>query len=292
MPAETAWPNLEARVAAVTHRGLVRPGNEDAFLVGGLIGLAPHGPMPGPVSVVHALGPGPVPDRGLVLAVADGLGGHRAGETASRLALEGLARGWAEARAETADAACSFWRDTLERTHRTVCMEAATRPEQAGMAATIAGVHLHAGWGAVTFHAGDSRVYRFRQGILKPLTVDHSQAEALRSEGPFGVETPRGSSVVWKCLGSRSDSLDPTVEWTAPALHPGDRYLLVTDGLSDVVDHDAAEAILAERPDPREAVETLLERALARGGPDNVTIVLADVVGVERPGSPGPGGEE
>lgn len=270
--------DLKARVAAVTHRGLVRPGNEDAFLLGGLVCHAPGGMVPVLVTTARVLkedcGVGP----GLALAVADGLGGHRAGEVASRLALDGLSEAESRLRAATPAGAAAFWTEALERAHRSILTQAAECPEQTGMGATVAGVHLNASWGAVTFHAGDSRVYRFRQGILKALTVDHSQAEIGRLDGPFGTEAPRGSSGVWKCLGSGRESLDPTVEHAAPALHPGDRFILATDGLSDTVSHDAIEAILVARQDPCGAVETLLGAALASGGRDNVTIILVDIV--------------
>ncbi len=145
------------------------------------------------------------------------------------------------------------------------------------MGTTVAGVHLHPTWGAVTFHAGDSRVYRFRQGILKALTTDHSHAKLARQQGPFGAEATRGTSVVWKCLGSGEAVLDPTVQHAAPGLHPGDRYLLTTDGLTDMVSVDAAEQILASSPATFAAAMALVHAALAAAGRDTVTVILADV---------------
>jgi len=289
-PGHGRHPDLKVRVAAVTHRGLVREGNEDAFMVAGLVCQALSGAVPVPVSATQVLKSDPVVGSGLALAVADGLGGHQAGELASRLALESLALVQSQVRAATPADAVSFWRGALERAHRSILTQAAGCPEQAGMGATVAGVHLHTAWGAVTFHAGDSRVYRFRQGILKVLTVDHSQAERGRLDGPFGTEAPREGSGVWKCLGCGREDLDPTVEHAARALHPGDRYLLATDGLSDMISHDAIEATLAARPGLRGAVETLLDASLAGGGHDNVTVILAEVTGSA--GSAGVAGEE
>ncbi len=270
--------DLKVRVVAVTHRGLVRQSNEDAFMIAGLVCQAPGGSLPVPVLTTKDLKSGSVVGPGLALAVADGLGGHQAGEVASRVALECLSKAEGRLQAATAAEATALWTEALERAHRSVLAQAAAHPEQAGMGATLAGVHLNAAWGAVTFHAGDSRVYRFRQGILKALTVDHSQAEMSRLDGPFGTEAPRRTSGVLKCVGSGREALEPTVEHIAPALHPADRYLLATDGLSDMVSHDAIEAILAARPDPCRAIDTLLDAALAGGGQDNVTIILADIV--------------
>jgi serine/threonine protein phosphatase PrpC len=270
---------LQLRVAAITHRGLSRPRNEDAFMLGELVCQGATMASALPIQVKFVLSVGPGVSRGAVLAVSDGLGGHAAGEIASRLSLDCLAAAWSGAPAETAGQVKSFWVATLENAHLAIVRFGSLRPEWTRMAATVVGIHLHAGWGAVTFHAGDSRAYRFRQGILKLLTSDHSQAEIAQRSQPKGGDPVRTSLAVWKCLGSSSKRLDPSVQLAAPALQPGDRFLLATDGLSDMITVDSAEMILSAQPDTAEAAVALLTAALAAGGTDNVTLVLADVLG-------------
>lgn len=277
-------------IAAVTHRGLVREYNEDAFLLGGLVGQAVDAPRSGVVLARYAL----VAEVGLVLALADGVGGNPGGEIASRVAVEALARAWAgwppAGSSQGPKEACAYWRQALEQAHRAVTAQGASRPEWLGMGSTVAGVHLHGRWGAVVFHAGDSRVWRFRQGILKALTTDHSYAELARgaelaSRGAhYGEEAPRTNSALWKCVGTGAKELDPTVENPVTGLNPGDRYLLATDGLHDMVSPVAIEELLGAHPQTVEALEVLASAALAAGGADNLTAILADV---REPGGPG-----
>ncbi|MBB2946869.1 protein phosphatase [Actinoplanes lutulentus] len=230
------------RVAALTECGAVRTDNQDAVLALGWISQAAR------PRVVELATDGEPP---LLLAVADGLGGHNAGALASRLAAAELATrhpGWDSPEAVHAGLIAAG-----ETLHYTGARAAAT----AGMRTTVAGVLVTADAVGV-FNVGDSRVYRITDGYLEQLTVDHAS----------------GRSTVTQALGDPpADPLDPFVLFTPR--EPG-RYLLCTDGIHGAVD----ERILRKAcrlEDSRELVEALRSEAYAAGAPDNLSVLVADL---------------
>ncbi|MFG1802918.1 PP2C family protein-serine/threonine phosphatase [Micromonospora carbonacea] len=248
MTASTPAPHAFAavRVCAVTARGAVRTGNEDAVLVLDWISQSPRARV---TDLTTAWTPP------LACAVADGLGGHRAGELASRLAAADLANryiAWDSPRAV---------HDGIVAVGRALHDTAARQPGTAGMRTTIAGVLL-TGDGAYVFNVGDSRAYRITDGYLEQLSVDDS--------GPDGA-------TVTQCLG------DPPAAPLAPhvalaSLDPaGARFLLCTDGVHGQLDERRLRAI-CRTPDPRALVETLRDEVYAAGAADNLTAVVVDVL--------------
>lgn len=231
--------------AGLSHPGLIRQLNEDAFL--------------------------DRPDLGL-WAVADGLGGHRAGDHASGLLvsrLQGLAR---------PDDAQSFLQAVaaLIRTVNGELRHASSRePDGAMMASTVV-VLLVSGRHFACLWAGDSRLYLLRDGVLHQLTNDHSEVQELVSAGlitPTEASTHPRANVVTRAVGADDDLLlDVTHGETAP----GDRFVLCSDGLSRTTS-DAEIAALAEGVPVDRVPQALIEAALARGGPDNVTVVAVEV---------------
>jgi serine/threonine protein phosphatase PrpC len=238
--AEARAPRFEA--AGKTDRGVERPHNEDAFAV--------------------------LPEHGLFI-VADGLGAHNAGEIASALAVETVRRTVEGAAALPASRrkGLPLLVEAVERANAEIFAAAGRDPKLRGMGTTIAAA-LSAGRQVALAHVGDSRIYRLHRGILELLTTDHSLTnQRLRSGDRSGA---RGS-LITRALGTH-----PTVEVDTSSVtrQAGDLLLLCTDGLHGVVMHEEISDLLCECKDPDAAVERLVERANAKGGPDNVTAVV------------------
>lgn len=212
-------------------------------------------------------------DSPWLAAIADGVGGAISGEVASRAVIEEIAR--LDHRpadgplADTVRAAVLAANAALEEL-------VAERPELAGMASTLTAVALGDGEYVVA-NVGDSRTYLLRDGALTQLTRDESLVQAMIDGGVIDRAQARAHpqrSVVLQALDGRPD-LTVTVG-TAPA-RAGDRLLLCSDGLSDMVADEVIEAALAS-PARERAAQRLVEVALASGGRDNVTVIIADVV--------------
>lgn len=234
-----------AHISAFTHRGRVRARNEDTVVVGDWVSPPD---MPEPRSFRHALA------APLVCAVADGLGGHQAGEVASRHAAQRLAA----AGAQVASAAGA--QETLRRIDDELYQAMAQDPDRAGMGTTVVGLVL--GARLVRFNVGDSRLYRFSDGHLSQLSID---------------DTPPGprSGLITQSLGGvlPPEPVHPHV-LEAPLPLPA-RFLLCTDGLTDMLgDHDIADCLALGDAD---AVARLFDLAMRAGGADNVSIVVVSV---------------
>ena len=225
-------------------------------------------------------------DLGLFL-VADGMGGHVAGEVASRLVVAEVERfvaATASAGAAAGNAAAAGaggppgdrLRSALIEANRRLADRIAADASLHGMATTA--VALLAGDPAVALaHVGDSRAYRYRANHLTRLTSDHSWVEEQMRAGRLTADAARRHP--WRHVVTRAitGTTDVDVEVANLALEPGDRVLLCSDGLSSVVADDRIRAVLhADRP-PADVCGELVHRANTAGGPDNVTVVLVDV---------------
>lgn len=241
---------IDVRWGSASHQGRVRDHNEDAVLAG--------------------------PD---VFAVADGMGGHAAGEVASALTVAALAA--VEDLAGAADPVAHLVA-VLERANAEIRRRAERDPSRAGMGATVAGLALAADARVVVFHLGDSRVYRLRHGQLRRLTEDHSVVGELVRHGELTEEEAGRHphrNVVTRALGV-AEAIDPVV--VALPVEPGDCFLVASDGLTDEVDADQIRALL-HRPDPVEhRARALLDAALRGGGRDNVSVVVVAIAGRHR----------
>lgn len=253
------------RHAVRTDTGLVRDHNEDDFIA--------------------------LPDCGVYL-VADGMGGHNAGSVASRLCIEAvdeyfLALG-AGAFDESGDAPTDerFEDDSpTPDPHLAHAMLAANEAifrasmsdsALTGMGTTVVGVRL-VDHQLTVCHAGDSRAYLYRNGDLRRLTLDHSLGNFLRALGRDAearLAESTMSNVIMRALG-----LEPHVdiETSVVDVQPGDRIMLCSDGLSDLVPEDAISRVLSDLQMKRwEATEKLVELALDQGGRDNITVMIVD----------------
>jgi protein phosphatase len=211
-------------------------------------------------------------DRARLFVVADGMGGHRGGETASRIAVETIGeifRRSEEGPAETL-------RDAFQAANERIWQAAQQDEELRGMGTTGVALLLSSGEPLWLAHVGDSRAYRLRHGTLEQLTIDHSMVEHMREHGLLTEEEAANHpdrNVILRSLG-----VQPTVEVDlAPVTtEPGDRYLLCSDGLSSVVPEAEIAVVLAQHRPP-DAANLLVELANQRGGPDNVTVQVVQI---------------
>jgi PPM family protein phosphatase len=215
-----------------------------------------------------------------IFLVADGMGGHAAGEIASALTVEVFG-----ALATLDGSLTSSDIRTALRTANDVIMRAANSSEtRVGMGTTAVGLVVvkHDDHEALcAFNLGDSRVYRLSGGALEQVSKDHSLVQELVDRGEISEEqarTHKQRNVITRMLGS-DEPVDPDI-WLLPAV-VGDRYLVCSDGLTTEVSDDRLVTTLSLYPDARLAAGHLVEAALSHGGRDNVSVIVIDVVGVD-----------
>jgi serine/threonine protein phosphatase PrpC len=263
---------VELTAAGRTDLGRVRRNNEDAFLIADLS-------MPWTAPPFGELASFPLGDRGVLVAVADGLGGLRAGEVASTLSLEALRRGTSEAlETLSPDEALKAGVEAANREVR----QAASAPERDGMGATLTAC-LVRGASAYVAGVGDSRCYALRRTQLVQLTRDQNWVQLLVESGGIDREAARQSvfrNVVLQAIGK---SPEVSVGMSRLDLRRGDRLLLCTDGLSGAVPDEDIARVISSAPSIVEACDRLVALANERGGRDNTTVVIVGVGGAGVP---------
>lgn len=203
-----------------------------------------------------------------VFAVADGMGGHLAGEVASRMAIEAVQR-------MAKDNACpgiAALREAVASAHETILAHAQDHIECAGMGTTLSVLWLGVNYAYIA-HVGDSRIYRLREGSLTQITQDHSLVEELVRAGLITREQARTHprrNIITRALGTHGEN-EPDLLVTD--VRDGDLFLLCTDGLTGMVADGDIERVLREN-DMETAADRLLALALEAGGRDNVTLIL------------------
>jgi PPM family protein phosphatase len=221
----------------------------------------------------------PASARGSIMVIADGMGGHAAGEVASELAVETICRVYYELSGSMPDALNS----AFLAANRAILMWAKDHPECKGMGSTCTALAVCNGesWLA---HVGDSRAYLLRDGNLTQLSQDQTLVAQMVREGDLTPEEAEHSpikNVILQALGSKED-VEPAVWSNSLPLSAGDVLVLCTDGLSGVVDA-ATIAENAGRLPPDRACEALINAALTAGAPDNVSVgVFRMISGVDR----------
>jgi serine/threonine protein phosphatase PrpC len=216
--------------------------------------------------------------RGSVYLVCDGMGGHNAGQIASELAAKQFLHAYYHLGGTAQEAA----RQAILQAHHYIAEMASKIPSRYGMGTTLTALILKQDEGILA-HVGDSRCYRLREGVFEPLSRDHTLVARLVEQGILTPEQAKyhpQRNVIRQAVGvaDPSEPLEPDIE-TFP-LQAGDLYLLCSDGLTDMVDDAEIEAVLREEP-PTRAAWRLVDRALANGGRDNITVVLVRVVALE-----------
>ena len=212
-----------------------------------------------------------------VAAVADGMGGHSAGEVASAIAIEELTALRDRGPWENETAATDDLKQAILRANRRIREMAAGDRRLNGMGTTLVAL-LEDGDMVHVANVGDSRGYLLRQGELSQVTVDHSLVQELVDDGrlsPEDAERHPQRSVITRALG-----IDPEVEFDlfTYKLQVGDRLLLCSDGLSDVVEPAQIRKVLLRVPSAQRAARELVTVANAHGGPDNITVIVVDAV--------------
>ncbi len=253
---------MPLEIAARCHMGLVRGNNEDMYLVSDR--PARDEPWDGTVP----------DDRDLLAAVADGMGGHAHGEIASRRVLEMLADARSEGRLPRDPADHRFFTDILVSIHKRLLREQGPDAPLA-MGATLVGLWRPAGAAPCWFHAGDSRLYRWREDGLVRLTEDHTMVNQMIRAGQDPGNLPR--HMVTSCMGGGINA--PQVDTGSADAPPvtGERFLLCSDGLTDMVPDSDLAAMLG-RGTAAEAADALVAAALDGGGRDNITVVVIRAV--------------
>jgi serine/threonine protein phosphatase PrpC len=209
---------------------------------------------------------------GRLMIVADGMGGHRGGATASRLAGETVKAQYLGS--DTADIPTAL-RDSLSRANARIYSEAQLTPELRGMGTTTSVLAVREGEGWLA-HVGDSRIYMIRDGDIQQLTDDHSLVATMVREGLLTAqeaETHPRRNVLQRSMGVAEDV---EIDVKGPIeLKEGDTFILCSDGLHGVVKEEEMREVAAMAIDA--AADEFLRRALLRGAPDNVTVIVARV---------------
>ncbi|MEV6487958.1 protein phosphatase 2C domain-containing protein [Actinoplanes sp. NPDC051633] len=233
---------LTLRYAAQSDRGLIRDGNQDSVYAGPRL-----------------------------LAVADGMGGMAAGDVASNIVIAAMAPLDEDV---PGDALVDALRHAVGTANQTLRDTVDANPHLEGMGTTLTAV-LFSGSKIGMVHIGDSRAYLLRQGEFAQITKDDTYVQMLVDEGRISPE--EASSHPQRSLLTRAlDGRDIDPEYSVRQVLKGDRYLICSDGLSGVVSAETIGDSMRDIPDPQACVERLVQLALRGGGPDNITVVIAD----------------
>ncbi len=237
------------QVVSKTHVGLVRENNEDAILV-----REPY-----------------------LFAVADGMGGYAAGEIASRSTIKAFeAATYSLRHTQEEQNIRSILLDAFDKANAHVYKMAVSNEKYAGMGTTLTALYLPGDGTAYCCHIGDSRLYLYRDGVLRQMTCDHTYVSDLQLQGKITAEEafvhPQ-RHILLRALGVDEKIKADSLRFE---LQAHDRLLLCSDGLSDML-RDAEIAALIGCADAEEAAGKLLEQSLDNGGRDNVSLVLIDL---------------
>lgn len=253
---------LKIQAAGLSDRGLKRSHNEDSLSV--------------------------VPNLGLFI-VADGMGGHNAGEVASRQAIESIVEFLRDSSSDdetwpiAPEPNLSHMENrivtAIKLANRDVCKLSMEHPEYHGMGTTLVGMLLDPPTGSCSIaHVGDSRAYRLRDGRLEKLTHDHSWVEEQLQRGIITSEEAknhRWKNVITRALGNK---LDVEVDVHTHTVQDSDLYLLCSDGLSGMVEREDMERVVVSNPDLEECAKLLIRSANENGGNDNISLILVRTI--------------
>ncbi|MFK4146964.1 Stp1/IreP family PP2C-type Ser/Thr phosphatase [Streptomyces sp. NPDC004065] len=240
--------SLSLRFAAGSHKGMIREGNEDSGYAGPRL-----------------------------LAIADGMGGQAAGEVASSEVISTIVA--LDDDIPGSDILTSLGQ-AVQRANDQLRSMVEEDPQLEGMGTTLTAL-LWTGQRLGLVHVGDSRAYLLRDGVLTQITQDHTWVQRLVDEGRITEEeasTHPQRALLMRALGS-GEHVEPDL--SIREVRAGDRYLICSDGLSGVVSHQTMEETLASYQGPQETVQELIQLALRGGGPDNITVIVADVLDLD-----------
>ncbi len=246
---------MQLAIAARSDVGMIRSGNEDSFYsnVNGTAGL---------------------------FIVADGMGGHAAGEVASEMAVQIVTRELTDVGTLKLNEIAMRIEQALKRANRAIYERTITEVDKQGMG-TTASVLILTGSTYLVGQVGDSRVYLLRDGVLRQVTKDHSYVQEQVDAGYLTPEQARYhpySNVITRCVGASDDVVPDTYRGEVKT---GDLFLVASDGLTGMVDDRRLQQLLLARVSPDRMVEALISEANGRGGLDNITAIVVRVVSVD-----------
>lgn len=249
---------MQIHVGAGTDTGRIRTGNEDNFFA-------------------------EADDRRGVFVVADGMGGHAAGEVASEMAVTIISRNLLGLSSVRDPGAAELVGKSLQEANRAIFDRMLAESDKQGMG-TTASVMVLSDHGYLIGQIGDSRVYLYRDGALIQITKDHSYVQEQVDAGLLTPEQARYhpySNVITRCVGA-SDEVEADIY--AGEARVGDVFLLCSDGLTGMVDDRRLAQLLMARSGPGRIVDSLIAEANGRGGLDNITAIVIQVLGLENAG--------
>jgi len=235
--------------AGRTDVGIIRSGNEDSFLM--------------------------VPERG-IFVVADGMGGHAAGEVASDMAVRAVARELGSLRGLGDNDVAERMRQAIQTANGAIFQRTLTEHDKRGMGTTVTSLVLFSGRFLIG-QVGDSRGYLLRDGKLTQLTKDHSYVQEQVDAGyltPEQARTHPYSNVITRCVGANSDVVPDIYVGT---VREQDLFLLASDGLTGMLEDPELQQILESGEMPQHQVDALIDEANRHGGLDNITAVIVRV---------------
>jgi len=241
--------------AGRTDVGIIRSGNEDNYLM--------------------------VPDKG-VFIVADGMGGHAAGEVASEMAVRVIAREVGSLQGLNDEQVAERMRLSIRAANGAIFERTLTEHDKRGMGTTVTALTLY-GNRFLIGQVGDSRAYLMREGKLTQVTKDHSYVQEQVDAGyltPEQARTHPYSNVITRCVGANADVMPDVYVGSARA---NDLFLLASDGLTGMLEDPQLAEILRTGRMPQEQVDTLIEEGNRHGGLDNITAIIVRIDSVEPP---------
>ena len=252
---------MQLAVGARSDVGMIRSGNEDNFFA-------------------------EADDRRGVFVVADGMGGHAAGEVASEMAVQIVARHLLTLSSVLDQAAAETLAHAMRNANRAIYDRMLAEVDKQGMG-TTASVLVLSDNQFLIGQIGDSRIYLLRDGALSQLTKDHSYVQEQVDAGLLTPEQARYhpySNVITRCVGA-SETVEADIY--EGEMKPGDVFLLASDGLTGMVDDRRLQAMLLARSGPGRIVDALIAEANGRGGLDNITAIVVQVTAVDSPSARG-----
>ena len=246
---------MHITAAGRTDVGVIRSGNEDSYLM--------------------------IPDRG-IFVVADGMGGHAAGEVASEMAVRFVSRELDSLRGLSDEQVAERMRAAIRAANGAIFQRTLTEHDKRGMGTTVTSLVLYESRFLIG-QVGDSRAYLLRDGKLSQITKDHSYVQEQVDAGyltPEQARTHPYSNVITRCVGANSD-VQPDIY--VGSVKPRDVFLLASDGLTGMLeDYQLAELLSPDRM-PEEEVDSLIAEANRHGGLDNITAIIVEVDSIDPP---------
>ncbi len=246
---------MELTVAARSDVGMIRSGNEDSFFA-------------------HA-----TKERGIFI-VADGMGGHAAGEVASEMSVQIVSRELQDLVDVYGEAPREKVAESLRIANRAIYDRTIQESDKQGMGTTVSTLVV-SGARYLIGQVGDSRIYLLRDGALRQITKDHSYVQEQVDAGFLTPEQARYhpySNVITRCVGA-SDSVEP--DTYTGEMKPGDVFLVASDGLTGMVDDRRLQQLLLSRASAGRVVDALIAEANYRGGLDNITAIVVQIMSVD-----------